>query len=404
MPARRYESWYAQGGILVRPNQLQIEVTEPSAANTGVQPFFEAGLDDVNVANTILTTDDEIIEGYNFLGRIEIRADNVTIRNCRVRGQNSAPTGDWNLITCTHSNCTNAKIQWCDLWPQYPHWNWDSGVTGHDFTMEFCHVRETTDNVNIFNTNGPRVGGTTGQWLPYFTNVVLKQNFFENVAYWSAATGGVVHPQDTFTHNDTVQHQGGRGTIIQGNTFKTYYKTQYGHWQAVGGGAYLSDNPGSAPYVGVAIGSLGAGAPRFGGPFEAGGTAQTWVATNTIPDIGSGTVATGRYNQGSLSGLQIGQNVGHSYDMQVLGNWFYGGGYSINGGGNSYPGNNEYYGDFHRNKFSRDQGAQSGGGNATQTINFDTAAEPGWNGHFSAPTTGPNANLYFDGQPITVRH
>lgn len=389
MPPKRYESWYAKGGILVRPSQLLIEVDEPIIGNTGIQPFYASSLDNVVGNTTTFTTDDEVIEGYNFLGIVQPRADNVTLRNCKINGYpvTTTPGEGTALVDCTHSLCTNFKIEWCDLKPQAPHWNWDSAIKGRHFTMRYCRLRECTDDVNIHvYTDG-------------FTHVVMEQNLFENVAFWTGQTGGIVHPQDAFTHNDSIQHIGGRGSRIRGNAFQTYYKRQYGHWEDLGGGG-----AGTEPYVGIGINDLPQGAPRYGGPWVPGGDSLTWPGLNTLPDRGSGTEATGRYNRGSLSGLQIGRNLGASYELEVWGNWFYGSAFAINGGGNYYPGNNEFLGTFYRNRFSRDQGQQDIGGNFTHTINIDTDAEPGWNGHVDIPTTGVNRNYYMsDGAAITVR-
>lgn len=383
-PLKRYELWTPQGGVLTRPAYQQgwiPEVTEPLATNTGLAGF-NGTLTNVNANQTNFTTDDEIIEGYQFNGSVQFRADNVTLRYCRIRGDTTTtPTDGRSLVDCGQSTCTNAYIHHCEIGaPQFAHWNWDNGIGGHDFTAEYNNIHHVVDGIGVFNAT---VSGD------FATNTAIRFNYIHDLAYWTASAGGVVHPQDPTTHNDAIQHHEGHGTIIQGNAIHGKYARQYGHW-------FCTGNPAIEPYTSIALQSLAAGNPGYGGPFH------------VLPNRGSGTEATGRYNvagangEGSLACLLL-DNVGGatSYDLEILGNWFYGAEYAINGGGNAYPGGGQFLGNFHRNRFSRDQGDQGSGGNGTQTINLQGG---GWTGRFSAPTSGANMNYYMDnGAAITVR-
>lgn len=375
MTNTRYESRLAVAGSLVRPYRYVLGVTKPSAANTGIPPYWQTRLTDVSTA-TVVTTSNTVFVGMNFLNTVEVRAANVRFLFCKFQGSNSTPSDGSALLVCTHAACFNCIVEWCEFEPQYPHWNWDSAISGHDYTARFCNLRKCTDLFNVFNSNATQ---------PYQSGVIIEQNYLHDVAFWTATTNGVVHPSDDATHNDCIQIQGGLGTIIRGNFIDGRYARQYGHW-------FVTGDPTTEPYTMVAQQSLSAGAPGFGGPFQA------------LPDRGTGTEATGRYNMGapgSLSCILLSDNVGPIYNLVVTDNWLQGGEFAVNGGGNANPGGGVSLGTFYRNKFSRDQGGQGSGGNTTQTLNFQGGT---WAGFVDAPTVGADANVYEDNLAgITVR-
>lgn len=388
----------ATASALVTPSDrdsLVLGVDEPTPFNTGaLQPA--AQLTDVT-SNQTYTTNNQTITGKNFLGTVFVNASNVRFENCIFRGANSTPGDSSAPANCQQTNCVNAYFQDCEFYPQFQHWNWDSGVYGHDFTLDRCWIHHTTDGINVFNISAAQ---------PYNTNVVIKQSLISDLVYWTAATGGVVH-SDFATHNDGIQHQGGLGTQILGNAIHGVYARQWGHW--VEGSVAVPPGGETEPYTGVALTSLPAGQPWYGGPFQA-----STSGGNTIPDGGgSGTEATGRYNvggaawqtgnTGSLSALLFGDEVGPSGDIIVNDNWFYGGEFAVNGGGALNTGS--YTMEFRRNKFDRTQGSpvRSVNTNTTQTINFQQT-EHSWTGFVTAPTSGADKNYYFDdNSAITVR-
>lgn len=330
--------------------------------SVGCPPEMIAGLDDVTGVTTI-TSDNEDLVGYRFLDRIDIRAENVKVRKSQVLGPLSAPSGDSQLIACTNLACVNALIEDVTISPRFPHWQWDSGVVGHDMTLRRVLVENTTDGVNVFNLPLWQATGS-----PYQTNTVLEMVWQRNLGYWTATGNGVVHPNDNVTHNDGCQHQGGLGTVFRGSEWSGVYSRQYGHWFTVGQSL-------AEPYSFVPLNSLGAGAPGYGGPYVAS------------PDRGSGTAATGRYNVGglgSLAAIMIGDEVGPSGNLLFDRNWIIGGEYAVNGGGALNPGG-AYTMTFTGNRFDRSQGNQSKG-----QINFEQG-EHSWTGRITA--TG---NVYLD--------
>jgi hypothetical protein len=379
-------------------DDLVLGVDEPTALNTG--PIVsEASLEDVTGDPIIFTASGETHAFKRYLGRVHVRAANVRFENCVFRGGTATPSEGDALATCTHNSVSNAYFQDCEFYPQNPHWNWDSGVTGHDFTLDRCHIHHTTDGVNIFNTTVA---------TPYNSGVVIKQSLIWQLAYWNAATGGVVHA-DLATHNDAIQHQGGLGTQMLGNAVYGRYARQYAHW--VETSTALAEGDITEPFNGVALTSLPGGSPYYGGPFQA-----STSGGNTIPDTGTGTAATGRYSvggvkwrqpdglEGSLAAILFGDNVGPSGNVTVEDSWIYGGEFAVNGGGAANPGL-AYEMFFRRNKFDHTQGSPTRSVNTdtTQTINFQRSGSP-WAGAITAPTTGPDRNFYFDNNAaITVR-
>jgi hypothetical protein len=327
---------------------------KPGPSTTGVLPGVTRT---VASGSVTISTDNTIYENVTLNGRLSIKAKNVIVRNCLITGGTLTPAAG--LVNCANAAVSNFLMEDCTLVLSNPHYTWN-GIVGHDFTMRRCDVSGTTDLVNVYNTN------VTG---PVPTGVVIEANWLHEMLWWSAPSAGIVHPSDTETHNDVIQHYGGSGTIVRGNLIDAAFKRQAGHW--------FVTNPLVEPYVTVPLNSL-----PGGGPYQ------------SIPDRGTGTEATGRYNFDDDSCMLLNNTYGASYGFVFEDNWCYGGNYAINGGGNPYPGSGVNLGSFKRNKFDRKQGTQG----------YTLAFLGNWAGHVDAPTTGADANVYEDdGSPITVR-
>lgn len=342
---------------------LVIGTDQPSKSNTGLKPYVTLT---ASPGNITMSTPGQVIQDLDIQGKVTVTAANCVIRNCRIRGLNSSPgSTDTFLITATAAGVSNLLIEDCELAPDFPHYNWDSAVTGHDFTIRRCNIYWTVDGINVFNTTAAQ---------PYASNVTIEQNYIHDLGWWTAATTGVVHPSDTHTHNDVIQIQGGTGTIIRGNRLEGKYARQYGHW--------VVTNPNVEPYTQVGLNTL-----SDGGPYQ------------SLPDRASGNEASGRYNLTNLSCVQMGQNVGDAYNFTFTDNWMYGGYISFNAASLArHTGQN--LGSFLRNKFDRSQGAQGVGGNTTHTFDIDTS----WAGNVTSGAGTANANVYMDdGTEVTFR-
>jgi hypothetical protein len=311
-------------------------VLKPSASTagnlSGVSRTTLSGNQTVTVANTV-------IQDRDVTGKIDIRAANVTVTNCTM-----------DSLVCTDVACSNALVQDCYIGPRSESNVNGSAVTGHDFTLKRCILEHHIDGVNVFNTAMP---------APYNSGVIMYHNWIRNLAWWTASAGGIVHPTDDFSHNDGIQHQGGWNTKIVGNLIEGRFGRQYAHWQ--------STNYPTEPYTSVAVNSLGDGGPWY-----------------TLPDRGDGNEASGRYNTdsttpkktASLTAMLIGNNVGTSRYITLTDNWIYGGDFGVNLGGFALTGTDNLITAL-RNRFSRDQGNQSTGGDNTNTI---SGAGTGWAG------------------------
>jgi hypothetical protein len=369
----RSESWRASGGALIRRDRtprvssrdsLVIGVDEPNATNTGLLP----GTSLTTVSGSVtLSTPGQVFQNMDVFGRVSIAAADVTVKNCRIRGGSTVNASG--IATCTNSAVRNALFEDCEIRPDLITWGWDC-VSGHDYTLRRCNVWGGTDLVHVQN-NGAPSGFDTG--------VVIEQCYLHDMRWWTAATAGVVHNSDTETHNDIIQHFGGNGTVIRGNSMHAAFMRQSGHW--------VVTNPNVEPYTTVALHSL-----ADGGPFQ------------NIPDRGTGVEANGRYNWDDDAILMINNTQGPSTGFTFDDNWCYGGNYAINGGGNANPGGGAFLGNFRRNKWDRTQGdpgtGGTPGGDTSHTINCGGT----WGGFVNAPTTGPDANYYMDNlHPITVR-
>jgi hypothetical protein len=363
---------YVDQTIVIPPpdrESLVMGVDKPDATNTGVLPNVSRT---TSTGNITLGTNG-VLQNRNVLGRVIITGANVIVRNCRISGGASNPGP---LIECYSGSVSNAQIIDCDIGMldnSNAHWNWN-GPTGHGFTLLRCNIHHTTDGVGIFKTSAN--GGGAG--VTYNAGVTVKQCWIHDLAWWTAATGGVVH-SDTETHSDGIQIQGGTHVQILGNTIDAYLAKQYAHWWTVGQSL-------TEPYNFIAAQSLPTPAPYYGGPYQ-GGRAYLF------PDRGTGTFATGRYNVGQLAALMINNNVGRVHSLTVTDNWINGGKAAINGGLVRASGEN--LGTFHRNKFDRGQGLDNGtpGGNSTYTVLISSSWAPSFVD--GGQGTG-NKNYYLD--------
>lgn len=86
------------------------------------------------------------------------------------------------------------------------HWFLDA-IEGHHITVRRNVARRVVDFVGSFNIHST------------VTDTVVEGNLLESLAYFYNPTPGIVHPSDTRTHNDGLQHQGGQGIVVRGNWF-----------------------------------------------------------------------------------------------------------------------------------------------------------------------------------------
>ena len=176
---------------------------KPDATNTGVRPGTRLA---VHRGDIVITTPGTVIENKDIYGFVKIRAANVVIRNCRVRGSGPGRSNT-GLIDCNHRNVRNALIEDCLLVPDKPS-VWLDGVIGKEYTARRCHVYNTVDGFGVYNV--------TQKTAP--VNVRIESCYVHDLSYFSKDPNHANGP----THNDCVQIQGGANIVIRGNNFQGF--------------------------------------------------------------------------------------------------------------------------------------------------------------------------------------
>lgn len=167
-------------------------------------------------SNTYLDVASTVIENKVLNGLATGQAANCIIRNCIIRGPLTQPgmvTGS-SLVRGDQTAISNLLIQDCTIEMQAAQCEWD-GFTGHDVTLQRCHIRWTTDGVGIFNTSNH----TAAANVSVLGCVIEKlAKFYPDLSH----TDG--------THNDCIQIQQGAGNIIiRGNVLDARLSTTKGN-------------------------------------------------------------------------------------------------------------------------------------------------------------------------------
>lgn len=196
---------------------------KPSDTTTGLLPGWvdsqtapgpgEQQLTVLNGTQTI-TTNNTVLQNRDIFGFVNVRASNVQIINCKIRGDNSA-SNSVGLINAAHQNCVGLVVKDCLVVPDYPS-IWLTGIFGHDYTAERCNIYNVVDGFGAFNANS---GHTTD---PIY--VRIYGSYVHDLSYYSPdPTHG-----DNRTHNDGIQIQGNSDMIILGNRFDANASTMVG--------------------------------------------------------------------------------------------------------------------------------------------------------------------------------
>lgn len=158
----------------------------------------------------VITTPGTVVENRDIYGYVVVRAANVTIRNCRVRGLTAAGfatqdgQGLYGLVTIQSAGATGCVVESCTIVPTTPQW-WSVGVKGnYNFTVRRCNISDVVDGIDAYETSGV---------------LTAEANFIHDLAFFDNSNDHAtdsVHPY--WTHNDCIQLSGGTGHTIRGNT------------------------------------------------------------------------------------------------------------------------------------------------------------------------------------------
>jgi hypothetical protein len=165
---------------------------KPSAETTGVKSGTTLTRHDGDIT---VTTDGTVLSNLDIHGFVTVRAKDVRITNCIVRGGKSkgVATG---LIT--NYGFAGLVITDTDVIPEFPSVYFD-GIKGSDFTATRVHVRGGVDSVKIHGSN-----------------VTISDSLLENTTYYSSDPQQGGGP----THNDNIQTLYGTNLKVIGNTIR----------------------------------------------------------------------------------------------------------------------------------------------------------------------------------------
>ncbi len=209
---------------------------KPTASNTGVS----AGITlKVHRGDIVVTTPGKVIQNLDIYGRVLIRAANVVVKNCRIRGTNS-PSSNTGLVDCNHKYVKNALIERCLLKPDRAT-VWLTGVIGKEYTARWNNVYNVVDGFGAYN-----ISSRTSP-----TNVRIESNYIHDLSYFSSDPNHGGGP----THNDCIQIQGGSNVVIVGNNIQCFMSTTAGtqNYPARNIGQGIVVTPNVAPVTGSTI-------------------------------------------------------------------------------------------------------------------------------------------------------
>lgn len=185
--------------------------TKPDAGNSGVTagtvltPWTSTGTD------YVVSTAGAVIENLDIYGYLKVQANNVTVRNCRIRGKSASYLGS-GIVDC--AGVTGTLLDRCTIKPDVGLWWLNCVKAGAGTIVRRCDLSGGVDAVSYSLTSG----AVTMEGCYIHDN-----GFFDNS---SDHASDAVYPY--WTHNDGVQLSGGSGHVIRGNTFSTYASTTIG--------------------------------------------------------------------------------------------------------------------------------------------------------------------------------
>ncbi len=170
---------------------------KPSSGNTGVPAGTVLT---VYQGDMSVTAAGAVIQGLDIRGYVNIRASDVTIKNCVIRGPLVAPSsGSHAMVQQFNPVNTNLLVQDCTLVAQSPN-NWTVGIQGSNYTMRRCNISYVVDGADASGLG----------------NVLVDSCYIHDGAYFSpSSTNG-----DNQTHDDGAQISNGNN-IVYSNNFIT---------------------------------------------------------------------------------------------------------------------------------------------------------------------------------------
>lgn len=275
--------------------------SKPDWSNTGVPTGTDLT---AYYGDMVVTTDGTVIDSLDVYGFIKVRAANVTIKNCRVRGSGPG-TSNTGLIDCNHQAVQNTLIEDCLLVPDYPS-VWLDGVIGKEYTARRCNVYNTVDGFGVYNAQN---------WAGA-CNVTIESNFIHDLTYFSMDPNHANGP----SHNDGIQVQGGSNVNILGNNILMFYSRKKGtlDYSSRAGGNGILIGANLAPVTGS----------RLEGNWLNGGIDGMYILRGKSDSMQFGSVANNRFGHdqyafsNGTSTYQIRVQSGVTFDNELTSNYW----------------------------------------------------------------------------------
>lgn len=191
---------FVYGSTMPQSTQIGDPVTNVGVLDSPRLPYTGPAIIDGST-NPLSPT---LIVSRNVTKLITIRSGYVSFINCFFSG--SGAKSDSALVDCRAKDIGRVWFERCSFDPGEAGASpWLNALIGHHMTVRRCYAQRVVDFVGSYNTHGP------------VTANVIHGNLMGWHAYFYDANPGVVHPSDVRTHNDGIQHQGGRGLVVRGN-------------------------------------------------------------------------------------------------------------------------------------------------------------------------------------------
>lgn len=189
-----------------RREALTIGSYQPDDSNTGLLTST-TGFTTINTDPFIITTAGQTVQDSIINGRVTVRAANVTLKNCWIRGPVTPANDGQGIVDCAEALVSNCLITDCLISPQTPSW-WLDGIRGWKFTARRNIVEAVTDGMGF---NAP-----TTQATAVDLQILCEGNWIRDMAKWWPGDRATTADG---THNDGIQIHGNTGITIRGNRF-----------------------------------------------------------------------------------------------------------------------------------------------------------------------------------------
>lgn len=203
MPAQHWTlnaagRWQTEGGrsISFRDN-LVAGSYRPSAATTGT-----LGSLTTHAGDFVTTSASQVVQNLNITGRVKIRHDNVTFRNCRIQGGNPTVEAGFCSVEAFQSRGTTTKFYDCEITTSYLQIESGNSIQGRDFEIYRCNLWGSVDGVGA-----------------QYSNVTISACWIHDIKWYTPDPGH----SDNRTHNDGIQVHGGANFTIIGNSIEVGY-------------------------------------------------------------------------------------------------------------------------------------------------------------------------------------